>query len=103
MKKFIIILQNESTKLNCQFKPCWKSGINIQNSFLYQIFIIYCFKRTKTLKQYDPNFEEIDANKSNLQKSFNLLIFLQLQKILHFHKTLFAVVRINAIKPNQTF
>ena len=69
MKKFIIILQNESTKLNCQFKPCWKSGINIQNSFLYQVFIIYRFKKTKTLKQYDPNFEKIDANKSNLQKS----------------------------------
>lgn len=48
---------------------CWKSGINTQNSFLYQVFIIYRFKKTKTLKQYDPNFEKINANKSNLQKS----------------------------------
>lgn len=101
MKKFIIILQNESTKLNCQFKPSsWKSAINAQNSFLYQVFIIYCFKKTKILKQYDPK-EEIDANKSNLQKS--LSIFLQFQKTLHFHKILFAIIRINAIKPNQTF
>lgn len=97
MKKFIIIiiLQNESTKLNCQFKPYWKSEINTWNSFSYQVFIIYCFRRTKSiLKQYHRNFEEIDTNKSNFQKS--LSIFLELQKTLHFHKILFAVVRINA-------
>lgn len=92
MKKFIIIIiiRNEQ---NWIVNSYWKSGINAQNSFLYQVFIIYCFRKTKTLKQYHRNFEKIDTNKSNLQKS--LSIFLQLHYIYLHSKTPNPMIQIN--------